>query len=213
MKKEFQAQKMAELKKKYQVQPAIMGIGLMLAGMICTPVNTHMGKVLRGEIMRANSMVESEPESPIKEPMNFPTELPVSEVKYQKRSQSVTSLAENAPSLIELHKGSAFQFKRSMDSMDYADMDSDVYYYQSMMQFYVALVDIGDRLRTLPKPARQSSLIAELNLINHNLPAEICIPYWCPCGKTKDFHHKVVRISPDDAVVLNSADRVSKPYA
>jgi hypothetical protein len=209
MKKEFHGQKLTEMKKKYQIQPAMVGIGLMLAGMLCPPVNTHMGKVLRGEIMRASSMVESEPGSAIKEPMDFP-ELPVTELKDQKRSQSVTSLPENAPSLIELHKGSAFQFKRSMDSMDYEDMDSDVYYFQSMMQFYMALVDIGDRLRTLPKPARQSSLIAELNLINHNLPAEICIPYWCPCGKTNDFHHKVVRISPDDAVVLNSADRVSE---
>ncbi|KAF9580450.1 Phosphatidylinositol 4-kinase pik1alpha (PI4-kinase)(PtdIns-4-kinase) [Lunasporangiospora selenospora] len=78
------------------------------------------------------------------------------------------------------------------------------------MQFLLALVDIATRLVIVPKPARLSALRAELTLLNHNLPAEICIPLWCHATIDNPSHHRVVRIPPQDAVVLNSADRV--PY-
>ncbi|CAB4428942.1 unnamed protein product [Rhizophagus irregularis] len=83
-------------------------------------------------------------------------------------------------------------------------------YFRSEMQFLLALQDISTRLIIVPREARQSTLRAELTLLNHNLPAEICIPLWCPATTEKPYHHRVVRISPADAVVLNSADRV--PY-
>ncbi|CEG83780.1 Putative Atypical/PI4K protein kinase [Rhizopus microsporus] len=83
-------------------------------------------------------------------------------------------------------------------------------YFRSEMQFLLALVDIATRLVIVPKPARQSALHAELTLLNHNLPAEICLPLWCPATDDRPFHHRVVRISPTDAVVLNSAERA--PY-
>ncbi|RIA96261.1 kinase-like domain-containing protein [Glomus cerebriforme] len=83
-------------------------------------------------------------------------------------------------------------------------------YFHSEMQFLLALQDISTRLIIVPREARQSTLRAELTLLNHNLPAEICIPLWCPATTEKPYHHRVVRISPADAVVLNSADRV--PY-
>lgn len=82
-------------------------------------------------------------------------------------------------------------------------------YFRSEMQFLLALVDIATRLVIVPKPARQSALHAELTLLNHNLPAEICLPLWCPATDDRPFHHRVVRISPTDAVILNSAERVS----
>jgi hypothetical protein len=82
-------------------------------------------------------------------------------------------------------------------------------YFNSEMQFLLALVDIATRLVIVPKHARVSSLHAELTLLNHNLPAEICIPLWCPATMERPHHHRVVRISPSDAVVLNSAERVS----
>lgn len=82
-------------------------------------------------------------------------------------------------------------------------------YFRSEMQFLLALVDIATRLVIVPKQARTSALNAELTLLNHNLPAEICIPLWCPATAEKPHHHRVVRISPSDAVVLNSAERVS----
>lgn len=81
-------------------------------------------------------------------------------------------------------------------------------YFRSEMQFLLALVDIATRLVIVPKQARTSALNAELTLLNHNLPAEICIPLWCPATVEKPHHHRVVRISPSDAVVLNSAERV-----
>ncbi|KAF7723350.1 Phosphatidylinositol 4-kinase pik1alpha (PI4-kinase)(PtdIns-4-kinase) [Apophysomyces ossiformis] len=83
-------------------------------------------------------------------------------------------------------------------------------YFRSEMQFLLALVDIATRLVIVPKTARMSALHAELTLLNHNLPAEICIPLWCPATAEKPHHHRVVRISPSDAVVLNSAERA--PY-
>jgi phosphatidylinositol 4-kinase len=83
-------------------------------------------------------------------------------------------------------------------------------YFCSEMQFLLALVDIATRLVIVPKPARLSALHAELTLLNHNLPAEICLPLWCPATDSRPFHHRVVRISPTDAVVLNSAERVSR---
>ncbi|KAI9317864.1 kinase-like domain-containing protein [Dichotomocladium elegans] len=83
-------------------------------------------------------------------------------------------------------------------------------YFRSEMQFLLALVDIATRLVIVPKEARTSALNAELTLLNHNLPAEICIPLWCPATAEKPHHHRVVRISPSDAVVLNSAERA--PY-
>ncbi|KAF9916589.1 Phosphatidylinositol 4-kinase pik1alpha (PI4-kinase)(PtdIns-4-kinase), partial [Linnemannia zychae] len=83
-------------------------------------------------------------------------------------------------------------------------------YFHSEMQFLLALVDIATRLVIVPKPARLSALRAELTLLNHNLPAEICVPLWCHATLENPSHHRVVRIPPQDAVVLNSADRV--PY-
>ncbi|CAI2175619.1 14585_t:CDS:2 [Funneliformis geosporum] len=83
-------------------------------------------------------------------------------------------------------------------------------YFHSEMQFLIALQDISTRLIIVPKEARQSTLRGELTLLNHNLPAEVCIPLWCPATAENPHHHRVVKISPVDAVVLNSADRV--PY-
>ncbi|RIB04011.1 kinase-like domain-containing protein [Gigaspora rosea] len=83
-------------------------------------------------------------------------------------------------------------------------------YFQSEPQFLLTLQDISTRLIIVPREARQSTLRAELTLLNHNLPAEICIPLWCPATAENPCHHRVVRISPAEAVVLNSAERV--PY-
>ncbi|KAI9337451.1 kinase-like domain-containing protein [Pilaira anomala] len=83
-------------------------------------------------------------------------------------------------------------------------------YFRSEMQFLLALVDIANRLVIVPKEARMSALHAELTLLNHNLPAEVCLPLWCPATCEKPYHHRIVRISPSDAVVLNSAERA--PY-
>ncbi|KAL7753394.1 Phosphatidylinositol 4-kinase pik1alpha (PI4-kinase)(PtdIns-4-kinase) [Sorochytrium milnesiophthora] len=86
----------------------------------------------------------------------------------------------------------------------------DQYYFHAELQFMNTVVDIAERLVAVPRGSRQSTLTAELTLLNHNLPAPVCIPLWCPAVGNNTFHHQVVRISPNDAVVLNSADRA--PY-
>ena len=82
------------------------------------------------------------------------------------------------------------------------------HYFHSEIQFIMALVDISERLVSTPKASRQTSLVAELTLINHNLPANVCLPFWCPAEFNDQKHHQVVRIALTDCVVLNSAERV-----
>lgn len=66
----------------------------------------------------------------------------------------------------------------------------------------------------MPKPIRLSALRAELALLNNDLPSEVDIPVICPATAGQDSlqtgHHRVVRINPAEATVLNSAERV--PY-
>jgi phosphatidylinositol 4-kinase len=82
------------------------------------------------------------------------------------------------------------------------------HYFHAEIQFLMTLIDISERLVSFPKHTRQSSLIAELTLLNHNLPAKVCIPFWCPCTSSNPHHHQIVRIALSDCVVLNSAERV-----
>lgn len=77
-------------------------------------------------------------------------------------------------------------------------------YYFAEMQFVMSMIDVSSRLVTVPRPGRLKALSAELALINHNLPASICLPLWCESKR----HHRVLRICPTDAVVLNSTERV-----
>lgn len=91
-------------------------------------------------------------------------------------------------------------------------------YCKVQTQFLLSLQDISARLLLLPKPARLSALRAELTALNHKLPADVCFPLWCTAddkeisqsdGKAQPRrHHRVIRINPSEAVVLNSADRV-----
>ncbi|CEH17272.1 1-phosphatidylinositol 4-kinase [Ceraceosorus bombacis] len=105
-------------------------------------------------------------------------------------------------------------------------------YCREQTQFLLTLQDISARLLLIPKPARVSALRAELTQLNHRLPSEVCFPLWCradvqdgretsaasiaaetgaatvaPDHAPGDRHHRVVRINPSEAVVLNSADR------
>ena len=88
-------------------------------------------------------------------------------------------------------------------------------YYHSEMQFIMSLIDLSRRLCLVEKDGRQHALQAELTLLNHNLPAPVCLPLWCGGGAVAAEdpskcipHHRILRIVPEDAVVLNSAERV-----
>jgi hypothetical protein len=82
-------------------------------------------------------------------------------------------------------------------------------------QFITALEDISNRLVIVPKQARLSALRAELALIAQDLPSEVDIPIICPPTlvdgiPSKSRHHRIVRLNPAEATVLNSAEKV--PY-
>ncbi len=88
-------------------------------------------------------------------------------------------------------------------------------YFRSQTAFLTALEDISNRLVIVPKPARLSALRAELALIARDLPAEVDIPVICPPSlvdgsPSKSRHHRIVRLNPAEATVLNSAEKV--PY-
>ncbi|KAI0024818.1 phosphatidylinositol 3 [Xylariomycetidae sp. FL0641] len=89
------------------------------------------------------------------------------------------------------------------------------HYFRVQTLFLTALEDISNRLVVVPKPARLSALRAELALIARDLPAELDIPIICPPtlvdgSPSKSRHHRVVRVNPAEATVLNSAEKV--PY-
>lgn len=94
-------------------------------------------------------------------------------------------------------------------------------FYHGEMQFVASLVGVSERLCALDRGSRLKALHAELCLINHNLPASVCLHEWCAgwdvraCGERADgehahAHHRVLSILPYEATVLNSAERV--PY-
>lgn len=83
-------------------------------------------------------------------------------------------------------------------------------YFRYEIAFLQALQDISARLVNVPELARLSALRAELSLLNSYLPADICIPSLCSATVDNPVHHRIVRINPAEAIVLNSAKRV--PY-
>lgn len=89
------------------------------------------------------------------------------------------------------------------------------HYFRSETQFLTALEAISNRLVIVPKLARLSALKAELALIAQDLPAEVDIPVLCPPtlvdgSPSRSRHHRIVRLNPAEATVLNSAEKV--PY-
>ena len=83
-------------------------------------------------------------------------------------------------------------------------------YFRYETSFAYALQAISTRLRLVPKPARLSALRAEITLLNNELPAEIDIPTILESDtyNATFLQYKVVRISPSEATILNSAEKV-----
>ncbi|CDO92762.1 unnamed protein product [Kluyveromyces dobzhanskii CBS 2104] len=84
-----------------------------------------------------------------------------------------------------------------------------VNYFHCCTQFAIALESISQRLAQVPTEARLSALRAELSILNRDLPAEVDIPELLPPNK-KGKLHKLIKISANEAQVLNSAEKV--PY-
>lgn len=91
-------------------------------------------------------------------------------------------------------------------------------YFRCETQFMTALQTISSRLVSVPRQARLSALRIEIAMLNKDLPAEVDIPLLIPNSRptlnTPKFapqkQHKLLRICPGEAVLLNSAERV--PY-
>jgi len=141
--------------------------------------------------------------------------------------KTLAKMSSNSPSIEDLRRGSAFSFngyleraksalgiqRLSNPSLVASDSDLDLHkthYVHAELQFIMALIEIGNRLVSVQKEARQNSLIAELTLLNHNLPADVCLPLFCTGSDNDRVHHKIMRICPKEAVVLNSAN--SAPF-
>ncbi|KAB7505196.1 Phosphatidylinositol 4-kinase beta [Armadillidium nasatum] len=74
------------------------------------------------------------------------------------------------------------------------------------LEFVRSLINIGKKLGAQPtKEAKTSRLLAELSVINLNLPARVYLPL-----VATEMPHHIVRIPPQAAVVLNSKDKA--PY-
>lgn len=123
--------------------------------------------------------------------------------KSHKRSKSdVLSSVGNGKSSItkagsqwDLSTGHAFECNEKSDMTNRLMPEKE---------FVRALLAIGKRLTNQPtKDTKTHRLVAELQLINLNLPARVWLPIY-PC------HHHVVRIPPSAGVVLNSKDKA--PY-
>lgn len=84
-----------------------------------------------------------------------------------------------------------------------------VNYSKSVTEFILAIQNVSLRLSQLPKEARLSALRAELTIINDTLlPAEIDIPQLLPITSSRNKFHKLLKLSVNEACVLNSAERV-----
>ncbi|KAJ1978018.1 Phosphatidylinositol 4-kinase pik1alpha (PI4-kinase)(PtdIns-4-kinase) [Dimargaris verticillata] len=144
------------------------------------------------------------PQPPLRSPRHLThgSPLSVSSEDVTLRGHSVASRAIKAQSTI----GDSMHRVRSQHDRGLLHH----HHFQSELQFVIALTDISNRLVLVPRVDRQSSLKSELTLLNHNLPANVCLPLWCSAQDRAARHHKLVRISPADAVVLNSAERA--PY-
>lgn len=79
-------------------------------------------------------------------------------------------------------------------------------YFRCETQFMYALQSISTRLLQVPPQARQSALRIELALLNRDLPAEVDIPLLLPTKGSR--LNRIVRVSPAEATVLNSAEKV-----
>nr|AZQ56733.1 phosphatidylinositol 4-kinase [Suhomyces bokatorum] len=85
-----------------------------------------------------------------------------------------------------------------------------VNYAKKETEFIISLQNISLRLSQVPKEARLSALRAELSIINDTLlPSEIDIPQLLPITSNKNKkYHKILKLSVNEACVLNSAERV-----
>lgn len=106
------------------------------------------------------------------------------------------------PSLEQLHSGNGFVMTDSG-----LDKQRPTLLYSNEQRFISSLIQVAKRIAIVPgKESRQRALHAELDLIDHNLPAEVCVSLWC--NDDTLGHCRVCRIPATEGTILNSAERV-----
>ncbi|KAI0840570.1 phosphatidylinositol 3 [Hypoxylon sp. FL0890] len=146
--------------------------------------------------------------------------LPLPEIRSPKVTRPITPLSAGLPrptDTISRRHSHHVKTSASLAEMTLAQKAKLLRqnYFHCQTAFLAALEDISNRLVMVPKPARLSALRAELALIARDLPTELDIPIICPPtlvdgSPAKSRHHRIVRVNPAEATVLNSAEKV--PY-
>ncbi|KAF4471655.1 phosphatidylinositol 4-kinase [Fusarium albosuccineum] len=168
-----------------------------------TPVGTTRPSALEMKSLEANFSTSSLP-LPSPRPATRPS-TPVSAGNLQRPNDISRRHSHHSKAILAANELSPVQKTRLLRQ----------HYFRSQTQFLTALEGISNRLVLVPKPARMSALRAELALISQDLPAEVDIPVICPPtlvngSPGKSRHHRIVRVNPAEATVLNSAEKV--PY-
>ncbi len=209
--------------------PGIVGLGAVLASFCCP----QFVQAMRPLILMQGRKAEGNNPS-IGKYLGAAMSPPSSPALSDYSAKNVSSSELSGPTLEDLSRGKAFSFKRyisktakgllvpskspagtiSNDPVYYNRSQAAApsialfppipLYYQSEMQFVTSLIAVSERLATLNRSSCLKALHAELCLINHNLPASVCIPAWC------SGHHRVLSVLPYESSILNSAERV--PY-
>jgi hypothetical protein len=203
------------------IPPALIGIGAILGSIACPQIAQKTQQMIIIEGKRPNFFKDFAYELYLKtkgklNPSTSGPELSASAPASMRASidlcqhdlvNNSNSLIAGGPSLDDLSNGTAFTFFPH-ESLNVQNGN----FVNAQMAFFSTLIDISDRLRSVPKSGRQSALVSELSLLNNNFPAHIFIPLRVPKDPQSLLSYKVLRISLPDAVVLNSADRVSNHF-
>ncbi|KAH8686798.1 kinase-like domain-containing protein [Ilyonectria robusta] len=169
-----------------------------------TPIDTKRASALEMKSLEARLSTSSLP-LPSPQPATRPTTPASARVSPRLGDNTTRRHSHHSKALLNTTELSPVQKTRLLRQ----------HYFRSQTQFLTALEGISNRLVLVPKPARMSALRAELALISQDLPAEVDIPVICPPtlmngSPGKSRHHRIVRVNPAEATVLNSAEKV--PY-
>ncbi|ODV81639.1 phosphatidylinositol 4-kinase [Suhomyces tanzawaensis NRRL Y-17324] len=180
-------------------------------------INTYIKSKKRGLNPAAKQGISSfRSESIESDTYNFSRSLPDLSKVHERPSLSPTEsesiISINNSESTQKIKRNLSQYSKNTNTSSYNSLlkTLQVNYAKKETEFIMALQNISLRLSQVPKEARLSALRAELSIINDTLlPSEIDIPQLLPVTSNKNKkYHKILRLSVNEACVLNSAERV-----
>ncbi|EPZ32863.1 Phosphatidylinositol 4-kinase domain-containing protein [Rozella allomycis CSF55] len=201
-----------------QIKPALLGMSYALAAFAAPDLLEPLKRMalIHG---RQNFPNFKQEKPTVIQPQKSKSEESVNQTQSLKKSPTVTvpihEALKKTPSIDQISTGNIFTFENYLENKPNTLMPtspevvSPIDQHTGEMQFINMLIDISIRLVPVSKSVRPQTLQAELTLLNHNLPADVCLPFWCN-SKLNKSHHKLVRVPTTESVTLNSAERV--PY-